>query len=89
LWEGEIKEYYVQRGSGKLILQDIRFEKERSRHNFEIRQGGVTVTVSFNGNSLLVLSVSLLLSPFLVLLGVAGGRGGDRGVIQGLKCAGM
>jgi len=26
-WRGEIKEYYVQRGSGKLILQDIRFEK--------------------------------------------------------------
>jgi hypothetical protein len=27
LWRGEIKEYYVQRGSGKLILQDIRLEK--------------------------------------------------------------
>jgi len=24
---GEIKEYYVKRGRGKLILQDIRFEK--------------------------------------------------------------
>ena len=31
--------------------------------------------MSFHGNSLLVLSVSLLLSPFLVLLGVAGGGG--------------
>jgi hypothetical protein len=30
LWKGEIKEYYVQRGSGKLILQDIRFEKREA-----------------------------------------------------------
>ena len=39
-----------------------------------------------NGNSLLVLGVRLLLSHFLVLLGVAGR---EQGVIRGLECAGM
>jgi hypothetical protein len=37
--EGEIKEYYVQRGSGKLILQDIRFEKRET--GTVLRSGGV------------------------------------------------
>ena len=38
---GEIKEYYVHGGSGKLILQDIRFEMREAERSFKIRQYAV------------------------------------------------
>jgi len=67
----------VQRGSGKLILQDIRFEKREA--GTVLRSGKVELllgTVRLHGNSLLVLSVRLLLSHFLVTLDVDGSGGG-------------
>lgn len=65
----------MKKGSGKLILQDIRSEKREAGHGFEIRQGAMIVALRHHGNMLLVLSVLLLvhlLLPRVVVDSAAG-----------------